>query len=399
MKITFSQFQAALINFEWTQPELANKLSAIGFETEVSGDTLDITLTSNRKDCQDKKYLFFDLAGIYNLSLKENSVNTTTDREIPVTLARINKLLGTNFTDTEYRHIESLGFVVKENAVAVPAFRVDITTAADIAEEVIRLHGFDRLQLEPLAKQSPAESTEYDYLQTIKFALCAAGWTETATYSFAAAGDVKFKNPFRAEEPYLRSTLQEGLLQTLAKNPFMKRAKFFELGSVFNPDESIKLGLICSGYKDSAAIADQLSQILGQSINLQPVEGVVAARYEAKQGSIFWAEISCTNLELPVAAKPVAITASLPAFTPISKYPPLVRDVTVTTSTDDCQEAITRARETFPELLLAEIIDEYTNPTSNEQSTTLRFIFQKMDGSFTQKEIEELSSQLTSFLN
>ncbi len=394
MKYAFSQFKDRLPSLTWDKQTLADKLSLIGHETEIYGETLDVTLTSNRKDCKDLNYLLFDLAGVYGLELTDPPTGFGHGPEILVNAEKVNKLLGSNIKQLELKDLERLGFIVTDAGVQPPDFR-DVATAADVAEEVFRLIGCDALALKPLSEQAAPESAEFTRLQSIKFALVSLGWTETATNSFSSSGEIELKNPFTDTEPFLRPTLRNGLLQTLAKNPFMKRAKFFEIGDVFGTDETAKLGLITSGYKDMSDLSNALNETFGETITFAPISVGDAAQLEAKQGNIMFAEISVANLH---ALRPGTATAPLPKFKPISKYPPLIRDVTILGTQTAAEKIIHRTDSQFPQLLIAEIIDQYTNPETTSSSVTIRFIFQKMDGSFTQEEIDTITTQLDDFL-
>lgn len=397
MKFAFSQFKDRLPSLAWDKQTLADKLSLIGHETEIYGETLDVTLTSNRKDCKDLNYLLFDLAGVCGLEVTDPPSGYGHGPEIVVTAEKINKVLGSNIDQPKVKELERLGFIVTETGVQPPDFR-DVATVADVAEEIFRIIGCDALTVIPLSDEPAPESAEFSRLQSIKFALVNTGWTETATYSFAADGQVELNNPFRREEPYLRPNLQNGLLLTLAKNPFIKRGRFFEIGAVFTPEESIKLGLIIGGYKDPTAVTAELESALALKIDWQPIDPAVALKLEAKPGNIMFAEIDLADLKLQTNPPPICVEQPIPKFRPISKFPPLVRDKTVQKSGSEIDSTLRAAADHFPQLLLAEIIDEYINPETKLTSTTIRFIFQKLESSFTQVEIDQLSAELENFL-
>lgn len=394
MKYNYELFKRQLPSLAWDKQTLADKLSLAGHETEIYGETLDVTLTSNRKDCKDLNYLLFDLAGVYGLELTDPLTGFGHGPEVLVTAADVNKILGSNIDSSKLGDLERLGFVVTETGVQPPDFR-DVANKNDVAEEIVRLIGYDALAIEPLSKQDAPTSPDFEHIQAVRFALANAGWTETATNSFSAEGQVELKNPFTETEPFLRSSLQTGLLQTLAKNPFMKRSKFFEIGDVYNSKESTKIGLLTSGYKDISAASEEVSGILGAPISFQPIDSAVAVKQEAKQGNIFLAEVEIGDLTTKDTTTP---SLRLPTFKLISKFPSLVRDLTIFGKDDETNYTIRAVSEQFPQLLLVEVIDRYVNPETNISSTTIRFLFQKMDGSFTQEEIDTISNKLETFL-
>lgn len=398
MKYTFDQFKALLPGLTWSPKELADNLSVIGHETEVSNQNdLNVTITSNRPDCKDLRYLVFDLAGIYNLKTTDNLITVEPGIVVKADLGFINKLLGNNVSEEQYHELSRLGFQVTSGDVTVPEFRHDISTAADIAEEVIRLVGYSSLHLAPLTLKEEVSSPSYQKTITVKTALVGIGLTETITSSFSAQGDVELKNPFAADQPYMRASLLEGLLRTLARNPYLKRALFFEIGSVFTPEETSCLSLIVAGYKNIDSISRSISQALGIEVRFASVDEPTCTALDVKQSRIQWFQIPLDKLPIKPSNEPQASTQPLPQFQAISKYPPLVRDATITTTERNApnNSIITQAFvANFPELLLIELIDTYHDAEAQKTTLTFRLIFQKMDSSFAQDEITVIDARL-----
>jgi len=393
MKYTYHQFQELLPELDWSVEELADRLSTIGHETEIADGThLNVTTTSNRSDCKDLRYLVFDLAGVYNLKTIEHLIELKPGLKIEVRLDFINKLLGATISDQQYQELRRLGFEVNSDTVIAPAFRQDIQTPADIAEEIVRLVGYSSLQLTALSKQASVASPLYEQILAIKTALVTAGLTETITSSFSAEGPIQLKNPFANDQPYLRASLLEGLLRTLARNPYLKRAAFFEIGTVFTPEEKTYLGIIIAGYKNIQPVTDAISQAIGDEIKLEIVDEKTCLKLDVKQSRVQWRQIPVDNLRSKLTDNPALSLQPLPQFQPISKYPPLVRDATIVVKKlDDSMRIIQNFHTHFPELLLAEVVDSYHD---EKITVTFRLIFQKMGGSFTQKEISVIDQRL-----
>lgn len=390
MKITTTELRRLLPNLTWTPDELAARLSTIGHETEANGDNLHVTLTTNRKDCRELSYLAFDLAGIYpELGNNSNLITFTVSAPIPVNLSDVNRLLGTSLTEEQYQGLIRLGFKVDEGAVRPPDFRTDVKDKADIAEEALRLVGFEQVPVTELSKETPPPSSAFDRINNLKLALADAGLNETITYSFSDQGVLELKNPFSAEEPYLRADLTDGLLQTLARNPFLKKIGFFEVGEVFNPDETTALGIVLAGYKNPESITQKLDQLLGINLNWQTVELDRLAKFGVKQGRVITAQTPCEPLN--VAKSAASWPSHLPKVQPISKFPPLVRDVTVADNVGDKLAGLVKE---IPGLLNCEKIDHYTNPETSQVSETYRLIIQKMTGPFTEADIKIVDTKL-----
>lgn len=118
--------------------------------------------------------------------------------------------------------------------VIPPSWRPDLTQPADLVEEVVRLHGYERLP--SVVPQAPAQHglTEAQRMRRrIGVALAGAGYTETLQYPFVGDADldallipcdderrlgVRLANPLRDEQPLMRTTLLPGLLQTALRN-------------------------------------------------------------------------------------------------------------------------------------------------------------------------------------
>ena len=391
MKVPLVDIKKYIPSLSWSADELAEKLSLIGHEAETAGESLDITLTANRKDCQQLSYLLFDLMAIYpELGSNAGLVELKPGKVIQVTLQQVNDLLGSSITKEQYKRLTRLGFEVGESEVTAPDFRTDVFEAADIAEEAFRLVGIQAIGISMLAKQDQVASKGYQAQQNIRAALVDNGMNEIRTVSFAANGEIAIKNPFSNDLPYLRPNLLEGLLQALAKNPFIRRAAFFEIGDVFIPGEQTNIGVIFSGNKNKESLEESLHKTLGTPVSLVTPEADLLHRYNVKQPNIFYGEVPIANVKVTESTR---TQTALPAFKKLSKFPSLVRDISLDSGNVFETESI---HSDFPELLFVEKVDSYTNPDTEKTSDTYRLIFQKHDESFTQEEIAKIDSKIQS---
>ncbi|MFC4032170.1 phenylalanine--tRNA ligase subunit beta [Streptomyces polygonati] len=142
-----------------------------------------------------------------------------------------------------------------ELIVTVPSWRPDLSFPNDLAEEVIRLEGYESLPSTLPRLPSGRGLTESQLLRRrIGRALAGAGYTEAPSYPFLGAevfdqlgldaGDarrrtVRLANPLYDNEPSLRTTLLPGLLATLRRNAGRGThdLALFETGLVFRPKE------------------------------------------------------------------------------------------------------------------------------------------------------------------
>lgn len=390
MKVLLTDITQTIPGLQWSAEELAEKLSLIGHETEVVGESINVTLTANRQDCRELAYLIFDLIAIYpELGNNDALVTYQPGNTVKVTRQQIDGILGAVITKEQYQQLERLGFTVQENAVIAPDFRVDIFEPADVAEEIFRLHGMAIIKVIMLSKEEANKSPEYQCQQNLRAALVEAGINETRTVSFAGDGTTALKNPFSGGLPYLRPNLLDGLLQTLAKNPYLRRIAFFEIGNVFNPDEQTNVGVVFSGHKNKETAEETLKKVLGTNIELTAPAPELLHRYNVKQPNIWYGEMATNIVKV---ADGVNVKTTLPNFQTVSKFPPLVRDVSITSPTsDDFNKNI---YQQFPELLFVEQVDTYTDPKTKRTTKTYRLIFQKNTASFTQEEISEIDQRI-----
>jgi phenylalanyl-tRNA synthetase beta chain len=135
--------------------------------------------------------------------------------------------------------------------VRPPSWRPDLTDPADLAEEVIRLEGYENIPVQmPRATAGRGLTGRQRMRRTIGRALAGAGYVEVLSTPFGSAADadrlqlrpddprrnaLRLVNPISEEEPLLRTTLLPGLLGVLTRNLGRGFADLalFELGLVF----------------------------------------------------------------------------------------------------------------------------------------------------------------------
>ncbi|MFF9769438.1 phenylalanine--tRNA ligase subunit beta [Streptomyces sp. NPDC053086] len=169
------------------------------------------------------------------------------------------KVAGVDYgRETVVRRLQEVGCDVygqDELIVTVPSWRPDLTDPNDLAEEVIRLEGYENLPSTLPKLPSGRGLTHRQRLhRRVGRALAGAGYVEAPNYPFLgeqvfdqlglAADDparrvVKLVNPLSDEEPALRTTLLPGLLGALRRNDGRGShdLALFETGLVFLPRE------------------------------------------------------------------------------------------------------------------------------------------------------------------
>jgi phenylalanyl-tRNA synthetase beta chain len=179
------------------------------------------------------------------------------DRVIDFPLSELKRLAGITVPLPEVRRIlERLGFFVAGQGervkVAVPSWRADVETKADVVEEVVRILGVDRVPLTPFdrgeAPRKPVLTSIQLRTRKAKRALAARNLVEAVTWSFIAhkpaelfgggKPELVLANPIAAELSDMRPSLVPGLVAAAQKNAdrgFPDTA-LFEVGQVFRGD-------------------------------------------------------------------------------------------------------------------------------------------------------------------
>ncbi|MEV4182733.1 phenylalanine--tRNA ligase subunit beta, partial [Streptosporangium canum] len=139
--------------------------------------------------------------------------------------------------------------------VTPPSWRPDLTDPNDLAEEVIRLEGYENLpSILPPAPAGAGLSESQRLRRRVGRALAASGYVEVLAYPFVGerdfdnlqlpAGDarrraVRLANPLSEDEPLMRTTLLPGLLKTLVRNVGrgFGDVALFEMGLVYRPSQ------------------------------------------------------------------------------------------------------------------------------------------------------------------
>lgn len=230
-------------------------------------------------------------------------------REIKVKTKDVNEILGIK---VPYKRmvqlLDSIGIISKvkgkQLVCQVPPHREDVQNANDIAEEVIRLYGYNKIKstMFKKAQQTKGGRTEYQLgVDKLKETLRGLGANETLTYSFISPKDydamgiepsfvdtgvVKIVNPLGEDVSLMRTTMLPSMLKVVATNLSKgnKEGLFFEVARVFVPKslpltelptEPEKLAVIAYGDMDFYKLKGVLEAVLSSY-------GINDAEYKAE---------------------------------------------------------------------------------------------------------------------
>jgi len=192
------------------------------------------------------------------------------------------KVIGGNYPNEVVKGVLlAIGCEVNEGKkdlwqVTRPSWRPDLNVSIDLVEEVARLNGYEKipsiLPASPLSKGlTPAQRRRRRVVQL----LANQGLTEVQSYPFVSAETIsimgftgdraksyRLANPISEQEPFLRTHLVPGLVQTGLKN-FSRGVRsigIFEIGNIYRainePSNSPVIGV------DSKPSAEEIAKLL-----------------------------------------------------------------------------------------------------------------------------------------
>lgn len=211
-------------------------------------------------------------------------------KELDFSLSYCNNLIGKKLPAELVKCIlKALEFDVTETEDAdvlhliVPTYRVDVYRPCDVVEEILRVYGYNNVEIgdemHVSLSQRGATDESYDMQQIISEQLTAIGFSEIMNNSLTAvsyyensellplANCVKLMNPLSNDLGVMRQTLLYGGLESIAHNVNRKMPdlKFYEFGNIykFSPEkefnaekplaqysERMELGLWITGRKE-----------------------------------------------------------------------------------------------------------------------------------------------------
>ena len=298
---------------------------------------------------------------------------------------KINALLGTELEEDLMREIlVSLGFILNGDDIYVPSWRGDVEHYSDIAEEVARFYGYNKIPCTLMRGETTrggfSEQQRFD--RAIGGAVRALGYDEIITYSFISPtyydkirmpkdsslrNSLKILNPLGEDTSIMRTTILPSMLEIIARNNSYrnKSARLYELGKIYLPREDgladepkyLSLGAYGDGvdffsFKGSietllhelritdvkyVACTDNDSYHPGRCAKVYAgetylgvfgqIHPLVAANY-GMDTEVYTAELSFDAM--------YEKRGDIPVYQPLPKFPAVTRDIAVV-----CDEAVT----------------------------------------------------------
>lgn len=367
----------------------------------------------------------------------------------------INAMLGTDFTVEEMIEVLAdlkLSPIVRDHKIdlCIPSYRSDLKIEADIAEEIIRIIGYDRLPstLPLLPESEGALSPRQAMRRKIRTQLNQAGLYEARTYTLISdafledailsAGEaVRLAVPMSEERKSIRTSVLPSLLDAVSynQNRSAKDVALFEISSVYSTEKEVEhLAIAMEGALQKSRwqnieIKADFYTLKGLLMNLLQTFGFEGTRISVKENTVDTTHFhpyrsACLYIgkdlfavfgEIhPAMAKRYDVSrlvmaeanievllanrASKIKYEPISKFPSVVRDLALVVSQAvNAQQLIDIIRKNGKQYVShVEVFDVYTGEhvAKGYKSIALSITFGSHEKTLTDEEISAVNAKI-----
>jgi len=379
-------------------------------------------------------------------------------REIAFAPDAVLKLGGMDVPDDEIvRILTRLGFTVEGRSpmkVTPPSWRSDVVGSADLVEEVVRIHGLDKVPSSPMDRPSviarPTLTSSQRRSRIVRRTLAARGFNETINFSFIPREHAKLfgggdderqlQNPIAADLDAMRPSVLPSLLAAAQRNAArgFSDVMLFELGAQFESGMPEAQKTVAAGIRSGAgarswtkaahaadafdAKADMLAALesaMNGPMTAPVKQGAAAWYHPGRSGTLalgpkvlaYFGELhpkvlAAFDLKGPVSAFEVFMDAipdskakskARPPFAP-SQFQPVERDFAFVVDAGVAADAIIKAAKGAERDLIEriDIFDVYEGKgvPEGKKSLAISVRLQPKDKTLTDAEIEAIAAKL-----
>ncbi len=386
-----------------------------------------------------------ELSDIYPSPVKPFSVE--------LSFKNVSRLIGKTIPADEIRTtLTGLGIkVVSEDTegmkLEVPAYKVDVTREVDIIEEILRIHGYDNVDIPTQIRASLNTTIKPDkeVLQNqIADLLSANGFFEILSnsltkmsYSADPEKAVRILNPLSSDLDVMRQNLLYSGLEAIAYNQNRRNSdlKFYEFGKVYNLDqdaykENQRLSVFLSGAINTEGWNSKainvgfynIKSAVDLVINRLNIKGLVSSEttntelssgISYTKGDKVLAEFGAVSKKslkkLDISSEVFyadfdwdliirSVRNNKISYTEVSKFPSVRRDLSMLLNKDISFEQLKQiARKTEKSLLKeVNVFDVYVGDKlpAGKKSYALSFLLQDEEKTLTDKQIDSIMQKL-----
>jgi phenylalanyl-tRNA synthetase beta chain len=388
---------------------------------------------------------------------------------ILLTTREVKRLSGLKVNiDEILKVLKALGFECQEGdsssqiSVSAPYWRNDIKCPADLVEEVVRISGYEKIPITRLGSPLPqqksklsSEAQQSDLKDKLRDILTGFGFQEILTYSLVSLEKLqklspklelkipplKVANPMTREQEYLRTSLQAGLLSTLAHNQKFEQAgiRLFEIGKVFLPqgkdlpEEKEMFCAVLSGtraelswqadkesldffdakgvvenilnqleLKASFDISDDEILFLGKGANIIVQDDKVGVVGEVHPRVAQAFELSNTICLIEIdLEKLLAKPTGTKKYQSIPRFPSVTRDIALVVDEQVSYGRVEEIIQSFPLVTKVTLFDLYRGEqiAEGKKSFAIRIIYQSPSHTLTDEEVDQTQEQMLAKLH
>jgi len=188
--------------------------------------------------CRDA--VFENIIDIYSQMQKQQRLSFSVNR--------ISQILGLNISSEEVEDIlKRYNFKYTKKGetfkIVVPSMRLDLIQEEDMAEEIGRILGYDKVKGEmPKINFVPKTNETHEMIKKSRAFLLSQGYNEVMSYTFRDKGDIEVVKS-ASDKNFLRTNLTEGFRESIKLNqiniPLLEidEVKIFEIGTVFKKNK------------------------------------------------------------------------------------------------------------------------------------------------------------------
>ncbi len=362
------------------------------------------------------------------------------ERTVAYDRAKVNELLGTDISNEEMdKLLAAVELIADGDKLIVPPYRSDIINTADIAEEVVRLYGFDKIEetmfkgAAGLGGRTPHEAFRYN----INDIMAGLGYCESCTYSFVSPRSldkinvpedselrdfIRIINPLGEDTSVMRTHPLPSMLEVLSRNVNRKvdMCRMAEIMTIYKrngdlSDESKTLCFAftpdCGGFYNLKAdaealfirlnISDREYVAVSDDSSFHPgrcADVFVGGKVVGRIGEVH--PLVCENYDLPrgVCAAMIYTEALLESvktergYIPLPVYPAMERDIALI-----CEKSVEVGKllkdirsYAGKSLESASVFDVYSGKgiEDGKKSVAVRLVFRLADKTLTDEDAD-----------
>jgi phenylalanyl-tRNA synthetase beta chain len=355
-------------------------------------------------------------ANILNVGIYTNESYIANEKAFTFDSSKLSKILGLNLNENNYINIlQKVGFNIKDNSIEVPSHRNDITNHNDLAEEVARIYGYDNLPSKSHSSYNNNKkiNTEKTCHNGIRNFLANNGFKEVINFPFSEhEHNIKIDNPIDSNMPFMRKDLKNSLLNNMLFNERRQKdiIKIYEISEIydFNSESNIpvseeRIAILISGRKSNSYIdfsknldKNYLKEIFSElkiDIDDDAIKEIDRTSISSKlKRKIFYFEAKIEKFQdcfNEYDAKVIDFNNCV-KIKKISDFPSSVRDLSLLITNESKINILEDKILSYKSDNLKEsyIFDFFKNPNNNEIKMGIRFVFQSVKKTLTEKDVE-----------